>query len=87
MALSDVLSGIDTDEDNLSKSSKRGKTDTTPTKTILNDSPINNNTNSRNTEMVHRLKVVEKLLNDMMKSSDGWPFLKPVSRRDVSLIV
>ena len=87
VALCDVLSGIDTDEDNLSKSSKRVKTNTTPTKTILNDSPINNNTNSRNTEMVHRLKVVEKLLNDMMKSSDGWPFLKPVSRRDVSLIV
>jgi hypothetical protein len=85
LALSDVLSGIDTDEDNLSKSSKRIKTNNTPPKAILNDSPINNNTNSRNTEMVHRLKLVEKLLNDMMKSQDGWPFLKPVSRRDVRI--
>ena len=82
LTLSDGFSGIDTDEDNLSKSSKRIKTNT-PEKIILNDSPLNNNTNSRNTEMVHRLKLVEKLLNDMMKSQDGWPFLKPVSRRDV----
>ena len=43
-----------------------------------------NNTNSRNTEMVHRLKLVEKILNDLMKNSDSWPFLKPVSRREVN---
>lgn len=40
------------------------------------------NTNSRNTEMATRLKVIEKLLNDMMKLSDAWPFLKPVVKRD-----
>ena len=49
---------------------------------ILNDFQINN-TNSRNTEMVHRLKLVEKILNDLMKNPDSWPFLKPVSRREV----
>jgi bromodomain adjacent to zinc finger domain protein 1A len=79
--------GAFTDEDTSGKSSpnKRIKTITTvttPEKAILNDSLLNNNTNSRNTEMVHRLKVVEKHLNEMMKSQDGWPFLKPVSRRD-----
>lgn len=45
---------------------------------------INNNTSSRNTEMAHRLKVVEKILNDMMKSADAWPFLRPVSKRKVN---
>lgn len=33
--------------------------------------------------MVHRLKLVEKILNDLMKNPDSWPFLKPVSRREV----
>jgi hypothetical protein len=46
-----------------------------------------NNTSSRNTEMAHRLKLIEKLLNDMMKHSDAWPFLKPVSRREVLLLL
>jgi len=45
---------------------------------------MTNDTSSRNTELAHRLKVIEKLLNDMMKHTDGWPFLKPVSKRDVS---
>ena len=84
-ALSDEMS-LNGDDDNntSSKSSKRAKNSE---KAILNDSGTNsNNTNSRNTEMVHRLKVVENLLNDMMKSKDGWPFLKPVSRRDVNMI-
>ena len=40
------------------------------------------NTNSRNTEMAQRLKIIEKLLNDMMKHPDAWPFLKPVFKRD-----
>jgi hypothetical protein len=80
-ALSDEMSIADTDEDNASsKTKKRVKTSE---KAILNDSLMNNNTNSRNIEMVQRLKLVENLLNDLMKSKDGWPFLKPVSRKDV----
>lgn len=34
--------------------------------------------------MAHRLKVVEKILNDMMKSPDAWPFLRPVTKRKVN---
>ena len=85
LALNDELSSMDTDEDSINKSSKRIKTTrtstTTPEKAILNDSLMNNNTNSRNTEMVQRLKLVEKLLNEIMKSNDSWPFLKPVRKK------
>ena len=45
------------------------------------------NTNSRNTDVDKRLKVAEKLLNDLIKHEDGWPFLKPVSKRDVNIYV
>ncbi len=45
------------------------------------------NTSSRNTDVGQRLKVVEKLLNDLMKHKDAWPFLKPVSKREVLRIL
>lgn len=51
-------------------------------KTQKNSLPITD-TSSRNTELNHRLKVIEKLLNDLIKHTDGWPFLKPVQKRDV----
>lgn len=42
-----------------------------------------NNTSSRNTELATRVKTIEKILNDLMKHKDAWPFLKPVSKRQV----
>lgn len=70
--LSEDLSG--TDEDSKTVNSKRIKMQSKPVMT--------NDTSSRNTELAHRLKVIEKLLTDMMKHNDGWPFLRPVSKRD-----
>jgi len=72
--LSEDVSG--TDEDTKTNN-KRVKTTQSKSAAMTND------TSSRNTELAHRLKVIEKLLNDMMKHQDGWPFLKPVSRREV----
>jgi len=60
-------------DDDFGKNTKR-------TKNKVNEFGLNN-TSSRNTEMAHRRKVVETLLNDLMKNPDCWPFLKPVSRR------
>jgi bromodomain adjacent to zinc finger domain protein 1A len=81
--VSDDLTDPD-DSPGYHKAPKRNKTlsaASNSSKPVLNDS-LHSNTNSRNTEMVDRLKKVERLLNDMMKHKDSWPFLKPVSKRD-----
>ncbi len=44
-----------------------------------------NTSSSRNTEMNQRLKVSEKLIADLIKHTDAWPFLKPVTKREVSI--
>ena len=35
--------------------------------------------------MTHRLKITENLVSDLMKHADAWPFLKPVSKREVNI--
>lgn len=35
--------------------------------------------------MTQRLKLTEKLVGDLMKHSDAWPFLKPVTKREVCI--
>ncbi len=42
---------------------------------------------SRNSEDTQRLKICDKLLGELMKNEKSWPFLKPVSKRDVGLMV
>ena len=39
---------------------------------------------SRDTEMNQRLKISEKLIADLIKHTDAWPFLEPVKKREVS---
>jgi hypothetical protein len=77
--ISEEISESDTDNASGKPIAKRSRQKTSQT---ASDFQMNN-TSSRNTEMAHRLKLIEKLLNDMMKHSDAWPFLKPVSRREV----
>ena len=53
---------------------------------VLISAPVdfNFNSSSRNTELTQRLKITEKLVADLMKHSDAWPFLKPVTKREVN---
>ncbi len=51
---------------------------------ILAPVDFNFNSSSRNTELIQRLKITEKLVADLMKHPDAWPFLKPVTKREVN---
>jgi hypothetical protein len=42
---------------------------------------------ARNNEDTLRLKICDKLVSELMKNENSWPFLKPVSKRDVSIYV
>jgi hypothetical protein len=43
---------------------------------------LNLNSSSRNNKIQQRLKLTEKLLGEMAKHKDAWPFLKPVTKRE-----
>jgi len=76
--INDDLSANGTDDDSAQSRPKRAKKNSEEKTAFASSS----NTSSRNTEMGHRMKLIEKILNDMMKSPDAWPFLKPVSKRN-----
>lgn len=66
----------DTDSDDKKQRKKHKKGDASA------EEDLNMNTSSRNTDVGQRIKVIEKLINELMKHEDGWPFLKPVSKRE-----
>jgi hypothetical protein len=36
--------------------------------------------------MMQSLKITEKLVAELMKHVDAWPFLKPVTKREVNIV-
>ena len=41
----------------------------------------------RGNSTVQQVKLLEEIVHDLIKHDDAWPFLKPVSKKDVSKYV